>query len=133
MELEAAVTTSESVLPPGGAGEGLGAPEAAGKEGGGEDRSAEAVVEMETTPARPVSDKERPPSSTPTPTSSLPSPLLPLPDFMNALNMQFSRKQAATVEGEGPVGVAKSPLETEKMSLGPGSKEVLIEKFKKGM
>ena len=68
------------------------------------------------------------------PPSSLNSPLLPLPDFMTALNMMPSGKppQGTTVSegvGQQPAPPREVPQE-EQMTLGPGPKEVLIEKFK---
>lgn len=85
-------------------------------------------------------EKEPSRSPVPTPTSSLASPLLPLPDFMTALNMQLAGGSAAPpAQGAGPEGVAPGHMEGEPesqpagLSLGPGSKEVLVEKFKKGM
>lgn len=83
-------------------------------------------------------DESSPPIS---PTSSLPSPLLPLPDFMTALNMQLARDQpidnGSSRAKVGKEDMTESPLVTKDdktpMTLGPGPKEVLIEKFKQGM
>ena len=107
--------------------------------GGGEERKdtftlnleqMEGVEVLPVTGETAIGDTES--SSFPTSPLSLTSPLLPLPDFMTALNMQ---PQAEGVRWEGPVGVASNPVKEEeeeegKMSLGPGPKEVLIEKFK---
>lgn len=67
-------------------------------------------------------------------TSSPTSPLIPLPDFMTALNMKpqtGTERGGSGGEGVESEGVAKFAKE-EKLVLGLGPKEVLIEKFKKG-
>lgn len=81
-----------------------------------------------------LKDMEPSPVASPiaTPTSSLPSPLLPLPDFMTALNMQLNAAQGAESEGVASTNMDMEEEAGAKMSVGPGSKEVLIEKFRRG-
>ena len=65
------------------------------------------------------------------PSSSLTSPLLPLPDFMTALNMMPSGSGGQHPLATGGAGGEEGPKPPEEtMTLGPGPKEVLIEKFK---
>lgn len=87
-----------------------------------EENKEKIVEEMETIPASESG------VSTSSLTSSPTSPLLPLPDFMTALNMKPQPVQSKDAEQEG---VKKA--EEKKLVLGPGPKEVLIEKFKHGM
>lgn len=99
-------------------------------DGGGTERQSPKIEDMETLPSdeTPMKDKESSPALTSS--SSLPSPLLPLPDFMTALNMQPSKTKV--LEGEGVANDSTATEEEVKMSLGPGPKEVLIQKFKQG-
>lgn len=96
--------------------------------------------EMDTTEHKEAaaSGEEKQASPAPSsPHSSLNSPLLPLPDFMTALNMMPSGKppQGGVGRGEGagqqPAPSSHDDLAQEGgLTLGPGPKEVLIEKFK---
>ena len=79
------------------------------------------------------SSQEQESSPAPTPPSSLSSPLLPLPDFMTVLNMRSNPTQGAgSGGGANPPEVENEEEEESNLSLGPGSKEVLVEKFRKG-
>lgn len=61
--------------------------------------------------------------------SSPTSPLLPLPDvLLTALNMGAQRRAQSNGAGVNQGGMVRS----EELILGPGAKEILLEKFKEG-
>lgn len=70
-----------------------------------------------------TADCEQPGSQ---PSSNVTSPVLPLPDFMTALNMK-------PAEDRETDNVKKEDFPKGELSLGPGPKEALIEKFKQGI
>ena len=74
-------------------------------------------------------EKEASPAPS-SPHSSITSPLLPLPDFMTALNMMPSGGGGTRPLQGGEGAGQKAAEQEEPLTLGPGPKEVLIEKFK---
>ncbi len=94
----------------------------------GKEQQEKPVEEMDTAehPEAAANGEEKQASPAPsTPPSSLSSPLLPLPDFMTALNMMpLGKPPEGKGEGQEP------PAVKEELDLGPGPKEVLIQKFK---